>query len=78
MRSRKYRLVTNGLVGDTFWLVAAHGAQADYVRNLQAQPRVRVKVGGVWSPGRLWCFPATIPPHGRGCFRSSGTRRSAG
>ena len=38
--------VGNGLDGDTFWLVAAHGAQADYVRNLQAEPRVRVKAGG--------------------------------
>jgi deazaflavin-dependent oxidoreductase (nitroreductase family) len=35
--------VGNGLDGDTFWLVAAHGTQADYVRNLQAEPRVRVK-----------------------------------
>jgi deazaflavin-dependent oxidoreductase (nitroreductase family) len=44
--------VGNGLDGDTFWLVAAHGTQADYVRNLQAEPRVRVKVGGVWRTGK--------------------------
>jgi len=31
--------VGNGLDGDIFWLVAAHGTQADYVRNLQANPR---------------------------------------
>ena len=31
--------VGNGLDGDTFWLVAAHGMQAGYVRNLQAEPR---------------------------------------
>lgn len=31
--------VGNGLSGDTFWLVAVHGTQADYVRNLQAEPR---------------------------------------
>ena len=37
--------VGNGLIGDTFWLVAAHGEQADYVRNLIAQPRVRIKTG---------------------------------
>jgi deazaflavin-dependent oxidoreductase (nitroreductase family) len=43
--------VGNGLQGDTFWLVAAHGTQADYVRNLQADPRVRVKAGGTWRPG---------------------------
>ncbi len=43
--------VGNGLDGDTFWLVAAHGTQADYVRNLQAQPRVRIKAGEVWRAG---------------------------
>ena len=43
--------VGNGLDGDTFWLVAAHGTQADYVRNLQAEPRVRVKANGTWRAG---------------------------
>ncbi len=43
--------VGNGLDGDTFWLVAAHGTQADYVRTLQAEPRVRVKVSGSWRSG---------------------------
>ena len=41
----------NGLEGDTCWLVAAHGNQADYVRNLQANPRVRVKANGTWRAG---------------------------
>lgn len=45
--------VANGLSGDTFWLVAAHGTQADYVRNLQAQPRVRVKIDLDPLPGLL-------------------------
>jgi deazaflavin-dependent oxidoreductase (nitroreductase family) len=49
--------VGNGLDGDTFWLVAAHGTQADYVRNLQAEPRVRVKVGGSWRPGTAVVLP---------------------
>jgi deazaflavin-dependent oxidoreductase (nitroreductase family) len=43
--------VGNGLDGNTFWLVAAHGTQADYVRNLQARPRVRVKANGAWRAG---------------------------
>ncbi len=41
--------VANGLVGDTFWLVAALGERAQYVRNIRADPRVRVKV----RPARL-------------------------
>jgi deazaflavin-dependent oxidoreductase (nitroreductase family) len=43
--------VGNGCIGDTFWLVAAHGTQADYVRNLRAHPAVRVKMGRVWRTG---------------------------
>ncbi|HEY1643607.1 MAG TPA: nitroreductase/quinone reductase family protein [Streptosporangiaceae bacterium] len=43
--------VGNGLAGDTFWLIAAHGTQADYVRNLLAEPRVRVKAGRQWRAG---------------------------
>src|SRR5579859_6888722 len=53
--------VGNGLAGDTFWLVAAHGMQADYVRNLQAEPRVRVKVGGAWRSGTAVVLPGDNP-----------------
>lgn len=41
--------VANGLQGDTFWLIAALGERAQYVRNIRANPRVRVKV----RPARL-------------------------
>ena len=51
----------NGLDGDAFWLVAAHGAQADYVRNLQAEPRVRVKVRGSWRAGTAVVLPGDDP-----------------
>ena len=53
--------VGNGLDGDTFWLVAAHGIQADYVRNLQAEPRVRVKAGGLWHAGTAVVLPGDDP-----------------
>jgi deazaflavin-dependent oxidoreductase (nitroreductase family) len=53
--------VGNGLSGDTFWLVAAHGTQADYVRNLQAQPRVRVKARGAWRTGTAVVLPDDDP-----------------
>ena len=49
--------VGNGLVGDTFWLVAAHGTQADYVRNLQVNPSVRVKIGPRWRSGNAVPLP---------------------
>ena len=41
--------VANGLQGDTFWLISALGRQAQYVRNVEANPRVRVKA----RPARL-------------------------
>jgi deazaflavin-dependent oxidoreductase (nitroreductase family) len=40
--------VGNGLVGPTFWIVAEHGYDAGYVRNLQHNARVRVKVRRGW------------------------------
>lgn len=36
--------VGNGLVGRQFWLVAEHGTQAGYVRNIAHNPRVRLKL----------------------------------
>ena len=36
--------VCDGLDGETFWLVAQRGRDADWVKNIQANPRVRVKV----------------------------------
>src|SRR4051812_32011035 len=35
--------VSDGLQGDTFWIVAQGGRSAHYVRNIQANPRVRIK-----------------------------------
>ncbi|HUB38379.1 MAG TPA: nitroreductase/quinone reductase family protein [Streptosporangiaceae bacterium] len=53
--------VGNGLAGDTFWLIAAHGTQADYVRNLQADPRVRIKASGTWRSGMAVALPGDDP-----------------
>ncbi len=43
--------VTNGLDGDRFWLVTEHGGRSAYVRNLLADPHVRVLAGGRWRDG---------------------------
>jgi deazaflavin-dependent oxidoreductase (nitroreductase family) len=43
--------IGNGLRDDTFWIITEHGHHADYVRNIKADPRVRVKVGGRWRTG---------------------------
>jgi deazaflavin-dependent oxidoreductase (nitroreductase family) len=47
--------VCDGLDGDVFWLIAQRGRRADWVQNIQANPRVRVKVrtasGVAWRAG---------------------------
>src|SRR3712207_427729 len=43
--------VGNGLRGDKFWIVTEHGRHAAYVKNIEANPRVRVKVGRRWYEG---------------------------
>jgi deazaflavin-dependent oxidoreductase (nitroreductase family) len=53
--------VGNGLDGDTLWIVAEHGRSASYVRNLEADPRVRVKVGRRWRSGTATVLPDDDP-----------------
>lgn len=53
--------VGNGLRGDTFWIVTEHGYASDYVKNIQADPRVRVKVGRRWYAGRAEILPDDDP-----------------
>ncbi len=36
--------VGNGRVGNQFWIVAEHGPQASYIRNIAVNPRVRLKL----------------------------------
>lgn len=45
--------VSNGLdrATNTFWIVAEMGRGAAYVRNMEADPRVRIRVGGRWRGG---------------------------
>jgi deazaflavin-dependent oxidoreductase (nitroreductase family) len=43
--------VGDGLRGRSFWIVAEHGHSADYVKNIKADARVRVKARGRWRTG---------------------------
>jgi deazaflavin-dependent oxidoreductase (nitroreductase family) len=49
--------VGNGLRGKEFWIVTEHGYAADYVKNIQKLPRVRVKVGRRWFEGTAHLLP---------------------
>ncbi|MFF2847289.1 nitroreductase/quinone reductase family protein [Streptomyces sp. NPDC058001] len=37
--------------GDSFWFVSEYGDKSQYVRNIQADPRVRVRIKGKWHTG---------------------------
>jgi deazaflavin-dependent oxidoreductase (nitroreductase family) len=55
--------VGNGLTRDgrTFWIVAEHGREAGYVKNLLANPRVRLKIGRQWRTGTAELLPDDNP-----------------
>ncbi len=53
--------VGSGLRGPHFWIVAEHGRHADYVRNIERDPRVRVKVGRDWHTGTAHVLPDEDP-----------------
>lgn len=53
--------VGNGLRGDEFWIVTEHGRRAAYVKNIEADPRVRVKVGRHWREGTAHVLPDDDP-----------------
>ncbi|MFE1308959.1 nitroreductase/quinone reductase family protein [Streptomyces sp. NPDC058755] len=44
-------------VGDSFWIVSEFGFKSQYVRNIQADPRVRVRIGGRWYHGTAHLLP---------------------
>jgi deazaflavin-dependent oxidoreductase (nitroreductase family) len=43
--------------GGSLWLVAEHGSRAAYVRNIDANPRVRVRMRGGWRTGTAHPMP---------------------
>jgi deazaflavin-dependent oxidoreductase (nitroreductase family) len=57
--------VGNGRKGDAFWIIAEHGTRAEYVRNIQQDPRVRVRLRvGLryrWVPGFATILPDDDP-----------------
>jgi deazaflavin-dependent oxidoreductase (nitroreductase family) len=45
------------LTGNEFWLVSEFGDRSQYVRNIEANPRVRVRVRGRWHSGTATLLP---------------------
>ncbi|MYW67003.1 nitroreductase family deazaflavin-dependent oxidoreductase [Streptomyces sp. SID8379] len=44
-------------IGDTLWLVSEFGLKSQYVRNIQADPKVRVRIRGRWYDGVAHLLP---------------------
>jgi deazaflavin-dependent oxidoreductase (nitroreductase family) len=53
--------VTNGLDDGVFWIVAEHGRRASYVRNIESNPRVRIRIGRRWREGTARLVPDDDP-----------------
>ena len=44
-------------VGDEFWFVSEFGEKSQYVRNIKADPKVRVRLKGRWHRGTAQLLP---------------------
>jgi deazaflavin-dependent oxidoreductase (nitroreductase family) len=44
-------------VGEAFWLVSEFGTNSQYVKNIEANPSVRVRVRGRWHTGTAQLLP---------------------
>jgi deazaflavin-dependent oxidoreductase (nitroreductase family) len=47
--------------GDQFWFVSEFGEKSQYVRNIKANPGVRVRLGGRWHDGTAHLMPDDDP-----------------
>ncbi len=48
-------------VGDEFWFVSEFGEKSQYVKNIKANPDVRVRLGGRWHNGTAHLVPDDDP-----------------
>lgn len=47
--------------GDALWLVSEFGERAQYIRDIRADPRIRVRLGGRWHTGTAHPLPGDDP-----------------
>lgn len=62
-------------VGNEFWLVSEFGERSQYIRNIKANNRVRLRLGGQWHAGTAHLVPEDDP---RARLRSLPKANSAG
>ncbi|MGW0160978.1 nitroreductase family deazaflavin-dependent oxidoreductase [Mycobacterium sp. NPDC003323] len=49
------------VVDNQFWMVSEHGEHSHYVRNIKADPAVRVRIRGRWRTGTAHLLPSDDP-----------------
>lgn len=49
------------LEGDSLWVMSEYGRRSGYVRNIEANPQVRVRVDGRWRHGTAVLMPEDDP-----------------
>ena len=49
------------VIGNQFWMVSEHGEHSHYVRNIKANPAVRVRIHGRWRSGTAHLLPDDDP-----------------
>jgi deazaflavin-dependent oxidoreductase (nitroreductase family) len=50
-KRRRVPLARGPIEDGVAWLIAVHGPHASFVRNIAADPRVRLKISGRWRSG---------------------------
>jgi deazaflavin-dependent oxidoreductase (nitroreductase family) len=48
-------------IGDQFWFVSEFGEKSQYVKNIKANPHVRVRLRGRWHNGTAFLVPDDDP-----------------
>jgi deazaflavin-dependent oxidoreductase (nitroreductase family) len=69
------------VIDNQFWMVSEHGEHSDYVRNIKADPAVRVRINGQWHNGTAHLLPdddarqrlRSLPRLNGGVVRTLGT-----
>jgi deazaflavin-dependent oxidoreductase (nitroreductase family) len=57
----RHTAIGGRVIDGAFWLVSEHGDHADFVRNIKANPAVRVRIDGQWRTGTAHPVPDDDP-----------------
>jgi deazaflavin-dependent oxidoreductase (nitroreductase family) len=57
---RRTPLARGPIDAHTVWLIAVHGRNSGWVRNIEASPAVRIRIKGRWQDGRAAIQPYDV------------------